>query len=99
MNGAEVLLQFLVAALLATAVTKIVDTVRNTFDRGNRAPKAVWNLLAFGVGIGLGLSGFNAFAGLHPNETAGEILTGLMLGGGAGGFHELFDLWSRRAKG
>ena len=102
---------FLVAALpLAVAVTKAVDTVRNAVDQAGRAPKVTWNLLAFILGIAICWGwGFNLFAPLVAavpalkdtgigEGTAGEILTGIAVGGLAGFYHERLDEWSSRAK-
>lgn len=102
---------FLIAALpLAVGVTKIVDTIRNLFGTAEaKVPKVVWNLIALGVGVafalGFELNLFEALAAAIPalkgdiaSGTAGEILTGLAIGGMAGFWHEKMDQWSSDAK-
>lgn len=91
---------------LAIATTKVVDLVRNLADRGNRAPAWVWNAVAFAIGIGIAygwdvnvlgpvaeaiprLSGSGFLSGL-----GGDLLTGVVVGGAAGLWHEKFDQWS-----
>lgn len=96
---ARIAVQLFLAGFLAAAVTKIVDLIRNTFKlAGVRPPDVTWNIAAFSVGIGIALSGFNAFAGIIPAERVGEVMTGLLLGGGSGIWHELMDRWSAQAK-
>jgi hypothetical protein len=92
---------FLVLAVpVAVGVTKAVDLVRNAIDPNDAIPKVVWNIVAFGFGIGAALAwGINltAAAGLSiSNGVAGEILTGAALGGMAGFFHEALDAWSAK---
>jgi uncharacterized transporter YbjL len=92
--------------LLAPAVTKFVDTIRNAVDPGGHAPKVVWNLVAFASGVALCLVfGLNyvpliEIGGHTANlgEVAGQVVTGLVLGGVASGWHEKFDLMSSTAK-
>jgi hypothetical protein len=102
---------FLIAALpLSVGVTKIVDTVRNLLGTKEAAvPKVVWNILALVVGVAVAL-GFeiNLLAPISAaipalkdwtvDPTAGEIITGLALGGMAGFWHEKMDQWSSEAK-
>jgi RsiW-degrading membrane proteinase PrsW (M82 family) len=102
---------FLIAALpLSVGVTKIVDTVRNLFGTAEtKVPKVVWNILALVVGVavalGFELNLFEALAAAIPAlkpdiaaGTAGEVLTGLAIGGMAGFWHEKMDAWSSEAK-
>ena len=102
---------FLIAAIpLAVGVTKAVDTVRNATDPTDKFPPVVWNVLAMVLGVGLALGwNFNLFAPLIAaipalegsglaTGTAGEVLTGLAIGGMAGFWHEKLDEWSSRAK-
>lgn len=78
--------------VLGLLVTKAVDTIRNGLDPQNRAPKVVWNLVSFGLGIILAFSfAVNAFAEFKATKVApaaGKILTGLGLGGVAALGHE-----------
>lgn len=90
-------------ALAAPIVTKIVDTLRNAFDKNGTMPKVVWNIAAFAVGI-LGAFLFaiepaGLPAGLRFDLTGAalQIYTGLVLGGLAGGWHEIFHMWSAKA--
>jgi hypothetical protein len=93
--------------LLAAAVTKATDLVRNLVDKRDKLPKWTWNVVPFGIGIAYAV-------GWHHNVTqdlaalvpaladkgvllvgvAGEIVTGLVIGGAAGGLHEVFDALS-----
>lgn len=92
----------------AAGVTKLVDAVRY-FDKDDTWPKVIWIVLAmvFGVGIALLflLNGIAPVIQALPrfqdevlSDTAGQVLTGIAIGGVASGFHELFDLWSSTAK-
>ncbi len=98
---------------MSLVVTKSVDFIRNAFDRGTtRAPKWVWNVVALAVGVGYCLGwqlditaailekvpALAEHAG-RLQGVAGQALTGILAGAGAGFFHELLDLWSSKAKG
>lgn len=105
---------FLVAAVpLALMVTKGVDLVRNLFDPFNaRTAKIpwVWNVLAFGMGVGLALGWqYNLVSALSHTIPAltnastfdgvsGQVLTGLALGAMAGFWHEKLNQWSSAAR-
>ena len=90
--------------LLAAIVTKLVDLVRK-LDTNDSAPKYVWILvsMAFGIVIAL-IWQVDALAelGVAPSGrlqgVAGQILTGLLVGGFGSGWHEVFDALSRGAK-
>jgi hypothetical protein len=89
---------------LSLTVTKVVDLIRNLVDQNDSAPKWVWNVAAFGVGVAFCL-------GWEKNLTAdlmrlvpalardtdglggvlGQVVSGFMLGGFAGFGHELLD--------
>ena len=76
---------------LALVVTKMVDGIRNAFDMwGTPRYKFVWNLLAFGFGIMVAYlftsAGFD-IAGAGPSTLG----TGLIIGAGASGWHEVLD--------
>jgi len=92
------------AAALSLSITKAIDTVRNAVDpTGVMVPKVVWNVLAIVLAVGGCLIwSVNAFEALGASgelqSTAGEVLTGFTLMGGAGLFHELMDLFSSKAK-
>lgn len=81
---------------LGATVTKAVDFIRNSFDPKGVAPKFVWNVVAFGLGIaGAWASAVN----IMPGQRGGTIITGLAVGASASGFHEVFDFFSAKAKG
>lgn len=88
--------------VLGLLTTKLTDTLRNAFDSGNQAPKVVWNLTAFGLGITLafifGVNALAGFAGTKLAPAAGKILTGLGMGGVAGLGHEGMAALSRISK-
>lgn len=90
---------------VAIVVTKVVDTVRNLIDDDDSLPKALWNVLAFGLGVGYallwqvnftdvvnGLPSSIDFTGL-----VGQIATGLGIGAVASGWHEVFSALSARS--
>jgi len=89
---------------LSLMVTKGVDFLRNMLDEGDSYPKYVWNAAAFGVGIaycvGWQVDVSASVIALVPalaeqssrlEGVAGQVLTGLIIGGFAGFFHELLD--------
>jgi hypothetical protein len=80
----------------AATVTKVVDWIRNMFDSSGKAPKWVWNIAAFAGGL---VIAFATKLNAWPDQPVlGLIATGLFIGAGASGFHELFDLLSSTAK-
>lgn len=109
-NVTGALAAFLLAAgPLAVGVTKGVDLLRNLFDQQDRAPSWVWNVAAFGVGVALCVGWrFNPVAGLIDaipategtstlTGVAGQVLSGLILGGMAGFWHEPLSGWGAKA--
>lgn len=100
----------LVAGPIAVAVTKVTDLVRNAGDRADSWPSWVWNVipLVIGVAICVGwginlidavISAIPAFAeGDGVSDLAGQVLTGFVIGGMAGFWHEKMDGWSQWAK-
>lgn len=98
------------AGPLALGVTKIVDFVRNLIDADANLPRWCWNGAAFVVGIGVCVGwGFNLVAGLAAaiprlsgttafDGVAGEILTGIIVAGTSGYWHEHLDQKSAEAK-
>lgn len=93
-------------ALLAAVVTKLVDLVRKLDTQDNPQLKPLWLVLSmvFGVAIaviwevnGLQESGF-AGESTRLQGVAGQVLTGLLVGGFGSGWHELFDALSSSAK-
>jgi hypothetical protein len=94
---------------LSIAVTKVVDLVRNAVDpTASRVPKVVWNIVAFVVGIVFavgwsvdvvnpGLALIPAFAGKVIGSTAAEVLSGFVLGGAAGFWHEWLSGMGQKA--
>lgn len=96
-------MEVIALVVAAPIVTKIVDTLRNAFDKAGTMPKVVWNLAAFAVGI-LGAFLFNVEPAALPaglrfgiEGAALQVYTGLWLGALAGGFHEIFHMWSAKA--
>lgn len=95
--------EFAVLAALSLAVTKVVDTIRNAFDQQDSAPKVIWNIVAFAIGICVCVI-FDAnllreASGTDPiRGTAGQILTGILMGAGGAAWHEVLDFFSSKAK-
>lgn len=93
---------------LPIIVTKVTDMIRNVFDpMGTKLPKATWNIVPFAVGVLICVVWEFNYAALLPGlppalmtvgDVGGRILTGLGLGAVAGGWHELFDVLSSKAK-
>lgn len=96
-----VLTAFLVAVgPLAIGVTKAVDTVRNLVDSDASLPKVSWNVAAFVFGVALcvgwqfNLVGTLAHAvpalanSARFDGVAGQVLTGLAVGGVSAYWHE-----------
>lgn len=93
----------------AIGITKLVDAVRS-FDKNQDWPKLLWVglALAFGVVICLvfqiniiaGLvAQLPSFSGSHALDgVAGQVVTGLAMGGTASYWHERMDLASSTAK-
>ena len=101
---------FLTAALpLSVGVTKFVDLCRNLFDSNGTAPAFVWNVVAFAGGVGLCVGWqFNLVASLAGSVpalaassalsgVAGQVLTGLAVGGMAGLWHNKLEHWSSQS--
>jgi protein-S-isoprenylcysteine O-methyltransferase Ste14 len=101
--------RFSLEALLASitaygvTVTKVVDALRK-LDKEDKASKAVWQILAFMVGVfiavGFGVNVFESdFAG-HSWAAGlpGQVLTGLAIGAAGSGWHEVLDALSGAAK-
>jgi hypothetical protein len=110
MDTAGMLSAFLVLAVpIAITITKSVDFLRNTLDKADRAPKWIWNVAAFGIGIAYCLlfevNFHHTMEGLHPQVaelmtgTWGQVVTGIGIGAMAGFWHEKLDEWSSIAKG
>jgi hypothetical protein len=93
---------------LGITVTKAVDLIRNAIDPRDAVPKFVWNVAAFGVGIifclGWSVDIVNPGLALIPalggktivGSTAAEVLSGFVLGGVSGFWHEALDALSAR---
>jgi hypothetical protein len=103
------LVAFLVAiGPFALGITKVVDLVRNSADPNTTWPKWSWNVLAFGLGIAyacLTATNFvNLIATLQTGVqnkftgTAGQIVTGLAIGGVASFHHEWMSKMSAASK-
>jgi len=88
---------FTVAAASA-AITKIVDFIRNSLGESEpKVPKIVWNAGALILGV-VGAFVFDIepvdLAGVQAQGAALKVLTGLVVGGLASGWHELFSALS-----
>ena len=89
---------FAVYLALGVLVAKLVDTLRNLIDPGEAKPSVFWNLaaLVFSLAICIvwQLDATNLIAGLNApayGPIPGEILTGLIVAGAAGGSHQVLD--------
>ena len=104
----------LIAGPMAVGVAKITDLVRNVGDAANTWPKWVWNVVPMVIGIavcvGWSINLMEAVVAAIPaladkagtQELAGEVITGVIVGGMAGFWHDKMDAWhawavSRRA--
>lgn len=97
-----------IAVMIHGAVTLVRNSNRDVMGS---LPPWVWNVVAFGFGIAYAVIGsYNAFIGVQglpphlsglagADSLSGQILTGVLLGSAAGGWHELFDFLSGMAKG
>jgi hypothetical protein len=94
-----------VIAGLALTTTKITDFIRNVLDKSDTYPKYVWNIVAFVVGIALCVGWQHSFindlfhqvpalATVNLTGNMGYVLSGLIVGGGSGAFHEVLDALS-----
>ena len=79
----------------AATVTKAVDFLRNAIDSGGVAPKWLWNIAAFVLGI---VAAWVGDLNIMPDQSVGQVVTGLAIGAAASGFHEVFDFFSAKAK-
>jgi hypothetical protein len=93
--------------VLGATVTKVTDFIRNVFDKGDTWPKWSWNVVPLVAGVamcvGWQIDQSSSLIALVPalarnadrlQGVAGQVLTGLLLGGFAGFLHELFDALS-----
>lgn len=96
-----------IATLWPIAVTKITDFIRNLVDRNDTAPKWVWNIVPFGLGVVISLTLEIDYSALIPalpepmrnlSGTPAEILTGIGIGALGSFWHELMDWLSAAAK-
>jgi hypothetical protein len=96
---------FVALTAASAIVTKLVDTTRNLLgDDGQKFPKWLWNVEAFGLGLA-GAFLFQIEPVQVPDsfrfEVSGAALqaaTGLMVGAVASGLHEFFALLSAKSK-
>jgi hypothetical protein len=89
--------------IVAGGITKLVDFIRNAFDKNDSWPKWAWNVAPFAFGL---LSAFilnvelatppEGILRINPSEALLRVATGLGLGAFASGWHELWDMWSSR---
>ena len=83
-------------AIMGIIITKVIDFLRNAFDKEDRIPKAWWNLAAFALGIGLayavcGVAFVHSKLGLPDEGCTDQVLIGLGFGAVSGFWHELLD--------
>lgn len=109
--GAALAAALVVAGPVAVAVTKLVDFCRNLFDPGNNAPPWLWNVIAMVLGVAIALGwGVNVFGAIVSAVPAlaesdalkgdmGTVLTGLLIGGMAGFWHDKMAAWAAQHKG
>lgn len=90
------------STIFPVIVTKVVDLLRNSFDREAKVRKWVWNALALVLGVVVAfLCGVNVVSDLAGSSTPtwlGRALTGLGIGALGSGWHELLDVFSSLAK-
>ncbi len=88
--------------VLAVAITKTVDFIRNRFDPAQESPKWVWNVwpLALGIVVALvwGVNAFRAVSITPAQEIFGRILSGVGMGAMGSAWHEVLDALSGAAK-
>jgi hypothetical protein len=97
----------LLAWPISVGVAKVVDFIRNLFgNRETSVPPWVWNAVAFVVGIGAALGwGINLLSAIvaavpaladkaGTNDTLGQVLTGILIGGMAGFWHDKMAQWA-----
>ena len=94
---------FMAVVLLAIIVEKIVDMIKAAVSSASpRPPGKAWPIVWFAVSSGIGITlcilfQVNIFAavgltGLTPaSYIAGQIVTGVAVGGGSGFVHDLID--------
>ena len=89
-------MEALTLAAASAAITKIIDVVRNLLGETvePNVPKVVWNAGALTLGV-VAAFAFNIepvdLAGVQAEGAMLKILTGLVAGGLASGWHELFS--------
>lgn len=99
MGGASQVMNAVTAfAILGLLTNRLVDFLRNAFDKTDRIPKAYWLLAAWVLGIGLALIICNTHALVayfHLNMTGtgclNVVLAGLGFGSVAGFWHEVLS--------
>jgi hypothetical protein len=109
--GAALAAALVVAGPVAVAVTKLVDFIRNLFGASEpNIPSWVWNVLAMVLGVAIALGwGVNVFGAIVSAVPAlaesdalkgdmGTVLTGLLIGGMAGFWHDKMAQWSAARK-
>ncbi len=100
LSGSQALLAS--TTVFAILITKLVDFIRNAFDKDITWPKWYWNLAALALGIAVALIfQINIFANIshtHVQGWAGQVLTGAGMGAGGSAWHEVLDTLSSSAK-
>ena len=92
--GLSPVLAFSVLGLL---VNRVVDFIRNAFDKTDRIPKAVWLLIAWGIGIAVAflvassnsIQAFFSMEAEDKNTVLTAVLFGMGFGSVAGFWHEV----------
>ena len=94
----------LTVAGLGALLKKLIDVVRGSLDPGAAWPKPLWGLLALAGGVGLclgwqvnvmpeALGEVSRLTGI-----AGQAITGLLVAGAAGIWHDVVDAYSVGAR-
>lgn len=89
--------------LVGIVLTKVIDLLRNAFDKNDRIPKAYINIAAFVLGIGAAalicsVDAVRTFAHLPADATCRDfVLQGLGFGAVSSFWHELLSALSARS--
>lgn len=89
-------------AILGLLVNRVVDFARNGLDKTDRIPKAIWLLIAWGIGIVVAfvvsasnsLQAFFGLEALDKNTVLTAVLFGMGFGSIGGFWHEVMSWFS-----
>ena len=100
----------IIAGPIAVTCAKVVDFIRNLADPSKKFPSWVWNLVAMVIGLGIALLwGVNLLEPVVASiptladkagtqDVMGQVLTGLLIGGMAGFWHDKMAQWAAAHK-